>query len=506
MGIGMSSVDEYLDTKRTGQFHNLTHRQDLPGDIDDMRKLDHTCSRRDRAADGERLTFLRDWWVKDTADLPTKAHHVVFTLDPRLAAAMGQTGVSADSFLLMAVGNAFKEFESRFYPGDLLGYLVALHHDRAHIHAHVLVHPLTQNGAKVNLSVLRRYKVGDTHVDVPCQQVLKDAFEREAQLACDRYLPKPEPSLAMGKERREETAEEILLIARATLEPDVKKEGKISLEELVKTREFFLDDPEYLALIRQGRSAEAHLIAEDIADGRCYELRHNFDAIAARLSKAQFEATAQARATLGIFSVAFERTSTVFVEGIGTALPWEGRINERASVNLTPSLFSDVRDRARGQKEWSEENERLGREVALLRASLLNEDKTETESLVATAHTMLRIVEAIAPTFGEEPDILTLWTPGPKGRPRLLARRTAEARLGRDLTVASTELAARHQPVNIAEFSPSTAEPAGETEVQTFEIISARPSFLARTAPISIDELLTLTPLDGPGAAVLPEP
>ncbi|MGD1032678.1 MAG: hypothetical protein ABSA05_16235, partial [Opitutaceae bacterium] len=351
-------------------------------------------------SDGERLRFLRDWWTADTANLPTKAHHVVFTLDPRLAAAMGQAGVSADSFLVTAVGNAFKEFESRFYPGDLLAYMVALHHDRAHIHAHVLVHPLTQSGAKVNLSVLRRYKVGDAHVDVPCQQVLKDAFEHEAQLACDRYLPKAEPSLVHDRELKEESAEELLLIARAALEPDVKVGGKISLGELVRTREIFLGDPQYPALIRQGRSAEAHLIAEDIASGRCYELGHNFGAISDRLSKAQSESAAQARTALGIFSVALEKTSTIFVEGIGAVLPRGEAVDDRNMRGLPKSLFADVRARARRHKELNEENERLGQETALLRASLLKEDNTEKECAIAAAHTVLRVLEALAPTLG----------------------------------------------------------------------------------------------------------
>lgn len=457
-------------------------------------------------SDGDRLRYLRAWWAKDTANLPTKAHHVVFTLDPRLAAAMGQAGVSADSFLVTAVGNAFKEFESRFYPGDLLAYMVALHHDRAHIHAHVLVHPLTQNGAKVNLSVLRSYKVGDTFVDVPCQQVLKDAFEHEAQLACDRYLPKAEPSLVRDRELRQESAEELLLIARATLEPDVKVGGKISLKELVKTREIFLGDPQYPALIRQGRSAEAHLIAEDIASGRFFELGHNFGALSDRLAKAQAESAAQARAALGIFSVALEKTSTVFVEGIGAALPRGDSVDGRDMHGGPKSLFADVRARARRHKEWKEENERLGQETALLRASLLKEDNTETECAIAAAHTMLRILEAAAPTLGEEPDILALWAPAPKGRPRLMARETAAARLDQGLTAAAGELAARHQPVNLAEYSPAAPGPAKAPHVQTFELIGARPSFLARACPITLDELLVLTPLDQLGVPASPEP
>lgn len=455
-------------------------------------------------SDAERLQFLRDWWTQDTENLPTKAHHVVFTLDPRLAAAMGQAGVSADSFLVTAVGNAFKEFEARFYPGDLLAYMVALHHDRAHIHAHVLVHPLTQNGSKVNLSVSRRCKVGDTYITVPNQQVLKDAFEHEAQLACDRYLPQADTSLLKDRELREETAEELLLLARVALEPDAKVGGKISLAELVRTKEIFLGDPQYPTLIRQGQNAEAHLIAEDIASGCFYAVRHNFGEIADRLAKAQAESTAQARAALGIFSVTLEKASMVFVEGMGSPLPHGWNDGKADPVGTTISLFSDCRSRARRQREWREENDRLVQEVALLRASLLKEDETETECAIAAVHTVLRIVETIAPTLGEEPDILTLWTPAPGGRPRLTSRETAAARLDRGLTEASSELAARHEPLNVAAMAPTPEPPPNDAEIETYEIVQGRPSFLARPCPITVDELLTLTPLDRLNVGPLP--
>ena len=47
----MGSVDEHLDTQRTGHFDNLAHRQDLSGEIDDMGELDDAGPRRDRALD-----------------------------------------------------------------------------------------------------------------------------------------------------------------------------------------------------------------------------------------------------------------------------------------------------------------------------------------------------------------------------------------------------------------------------------------------------------------------
>ena len=457
-------------------------------------------------SDAERMSRLRKWWANTTAEEPTKAHHVVFTLDPRLAAAMAQAAVSSDAFLLTAVGNAFTEFQSRFYPGDVLGYVVALHHDRAHIHAHVLVHPRTQNGASVNLSILRRYKVGDAFVNVPCQQILKDAFEREAEGACERYLPRPGSNLDEASRRRAEAAEDLMLLARAKHEPGVKPEGGIEIDRLVQASEQILDRPDYLTLVRQGRDATAHLIAEDLADGRQYELRHNFAAIADKSAEAQFATAAQARATLGMLMATIEKPTTIFVEGIGVPL-LAITSAPRAAAASQPSFHDEVRARDRRYDELARENDRLRQETATLRASILREDKVETECAIAAANTVLRVMEAITPTLGDGPDLLTLWTPAEGEQPRLHPRRTVTTQLDDELTRTAANFAARHQPINPAEFPPTltatetTDSESEDADVHLLHIIGAPPGFLARPHTVRLDELLTLVPAGGDRSA-----
>ena len=446
--------------------------------------------------DDERVARLRRWWTKDTAELPVKAHHVVFTLDPRLAAAMGQSGASVDAFLLGAVSNAFSEFQSRFYPGDMLSYLVALHHDRVHVHAHVLVHPLTQNGTKVNLSILRRYKVGDRYVDVPCQQVLKDSFERETEEACERYLPKAEGGYEKAREQREELAEELMLLVRARLDPEVKQEKPLRLESLIRVRDRLLADPDYLALVGQGCAAETHLIAEHVATGKLFRLAHIFGSIADKATEAQFATAAQARAVLGMFSSVLEKPSILYIEGIGVPIPSGAMSAPGSRDGPRPSFSDEVSARTRSFRESAEENARLRKETALLRARILHEDKTETECLIASADALTRVLEAAAPTLGEGPDILELWTPAKDGRPRLRGRKLETARLDETLTRAASDLAARHQPVNLAEHEPSLAatQEGPEGEIHSLRIIGAQPGFWARYADVHLDDLLTLTP------------
>jgi hypothetical protein len=43
-------------------------------------------------------------------------------------------------------------FQEKFYPGDRLGYLVGIPHDRKHIHAHVLLFPYTKNAVHLGVT------------------------------------------------------------------------------------------------------------------------------------------------------------------------------------------------------------------------------------------------------------------------------------------------------------------------------------------------------------------
>jgi hypothetical protein len=447
--------------------------------------------------DAERMDRLRKWWLQDTAAEPTKAHHVVFSLDPRLVAAMTEAGASADSFLLKAVGDAFTEFQSRFYPGDVLGYLVALHHDRAHVHAHVLVNPLTQNGSRVNLSILRRFRLGDRVVDVPCQQVLKDAFERETEAACERYIPRPPEGQEPASQRQAEAAEQIMLLARVQRQPGVKGEKGIDLGALLRIREEFLGRADYCELVRQGRDAVSHLFAEDVATGQRYVVRHNFAAIADKGAKARFQTVAQARSALGMFSARSDESSTIYVKGIEPPRLRSAHV-PRANPTLAPlSFFAEVRGRKKYFELRADSNERLRQEVAELRATILREDKTETECIITSANTLLHMMGAIAPSLGYCPKFLTLWTPAPDGRPRLAPPTVEGLKFDQSLTEAAAALASHHQPVNPSKAGSAELAAQGEPssgDIHTHRIVGARPGFLANRHEVKWDNLLPISP------------
>lgn len=80
------------------------------------------------------------------------AHKYVLSLDPRFCELMGAPGKDADALLVQGVRTVMRRFQEKFYPGDRLGYMVGIHHDRKHLHAHVLLFPFTENGQHLRVT------------------------------------------------------------------------------------------------------------------------------------------------------------------------------------------------------------------------------------------------------------------------------------------------------------------------------------------------------------------
>ncbi len=74
------------------------------------------------------------------------AHKYVLALSPELCEVMAKTGHSADELLTQAVRKTMRKYQEKYYPADKVGYLVGIHHDKAHLHAHVMLFPTTDSG------------------------------------------------------------------------------------------------------------------------------------------------------------------------------------------------------------------------------------------------------------------------------------------------------------------------------------------------------------------------
>lgn len=74
------------------------------------------------------------------------AHKYVLSLDPRFCELMGAAGKDCDALLVQGARTVMRRFQEKFYPNDRIGYLVGVHHDRKHIHAHILLFPFSERG------------------------------------------------------------------------------------------------------------------------------------------------------------------------------------------------------------------------------------------------------------------------------------------------------------------------------------------------------------------------
>lgn len=245
-------------------------------------------------SDQERLDRIVEWWVKDRSDAKVLAHHLIFSLDPRLTAALGEREATKrlplDSLLIKCVGNALLEYQSKLYPRDQLGFLVGVHHDRVHAHAHVLVHPITANGRRVNFSTNEMEYHGGKKVNVPYQAHLKKSFTRQTDLLSEYCFGKETDFTWIGREPDKgdvaQAREELVLAERSVAEPEAN-DGTTPdecIKNRLKARAKLLSAPNYPHLIRRARQEQRQMVENSITDRDAPPHQEvNFDEIAEKL-------------------------------------------------------------------------------------------------------------------------------------------------------------------------------------------------------------------------------
>jgi len=80
------------------------------------------------------------------------AHKYVLSLNPEMCRVMAETGHSADELLTASVRKTVRKYQEKYYPKEKLGYLVGIHHDKAHLHAHVMLFPTTESGKLIRVT------------------------------------------------------------------------------------------------------------------------------------------------------------------------------------------------------------------------------------------------------------------------------------------------------------------------------------------------------------------
>ncbi len=97
---------------------------------------------------------LLRWWSAATEGHRIVASSAVFSLHPEIAAGLSERGISVGEVLFANAARAMEVYARRYYPGEEIGWVGGVHHDRKHPNLHALIYPLTSGGKRLNLSPL----------------------------------------------------------------------------------------------------------------------------------------------------------------------------------------------------------------------------------------------------------------------------------------------------------------------------------------------------------------
>ena len=156
---------DYLSKEEAGRLHAYGFlREDV---------MRHTGQIPHKLKNDDLVEACLQVWEKRLSrkDIKRVAHKYVLSLRPELCELMAKTGHSADKLLDSAVRETMRRFREKYYPNQKIGYLMGVHHDKAHIHAHVMLFPTTSTGKLLRVTDESRARGNRT----PFQDMLKFA-------------------------------------------------------------------------------------------------------------------------------------------------------------------------------------------------------------------------------------------------------------------------------------------------------------------------------------------
>lgn len=80
------------------------------------------------------------------------AHKCVISMSDELHDGLVKQGIRPDAVLQSSIKNTMGKFQTKFHPGDRIGYAYGIHHDTDNLHAHVFLLSRTEDGERVGLS------------------------------------------------------------------------------------------------------------------------------------------------------------------------------------------------------------------------------------------------------------------------------------------------------------------------------------------------------------------
>lgn len=196
IGKKLKGFTDYASKEALGQVHagGFLHH-------DIRRNPDGTSTAPTQLSNAERKHRITESWQRHLGKFPSQAkrpiiaHRLIFSMSKEQHDALVAAGINPDHVLHSSLKKVMRRFAEKFHPGDSIGFAYGLHHDTAHLHAHLALCPRTAKGSYVGCSTSHasrsRHK---KQMDMICSW-----FERENQ-RWEKILQSPEETaLAIGQ-------------------------------------------------------------------------------------------------------------------------------------------------------------------------------------------------------------------------------------------------------------------------------------------------------------------
>ena len=197
VGKKLKGFADYASKEALGQVHAggfLHHeiRRNPDGSSIAPAKLSNT----------ERKRRITEIWQHHLDKFPTQArrpviaHRLIFSMSKEQHDALVAAGINPDHVLHSSLKKVMRRFAEKFHPGDSIGFAYGVHHDTAHLHAHLALCPRTANGHYVGCSTSRTK--GSPHKRQ--MDMLRQWFKRENE-RWEKILQSPEDTVLAISQR-----------------------------------------------------------------------------------------------------------------------------------------------------------------------------------------------------------------------------------------------------------------------------------------------------------------
>jgi hypothetical protein len=113
---------------------------------------DGTSTARRTASESESKRRITETWqthlerFPSQAKCPMIAHRLIFSMSKEQHDVLVAAGINPDQVLHSSLKKVMRRFAEKFHPGVSIGFAYGLHHDTAHLHAHLALCPRTAKG------------------------------------------------------------------------------------------------------------------------------------------------------------------------------------------------------------------------------------------------------------------------------------------------------------------------------------------------------------------------